>query len=196
MMWKTSRGSHRRAVHFRRSAWRVAIAGASWLTFLVSAVAEWGLNIDLPLTPTAWLVFAVGAIALLVAPRASSSIFQGLRATGPVAIHASPPTGNCSRSVSCGGSFARNDKPVPKLTLRPQVLLDTPSHAPVSPPRPIVSEVRDSRRTLITIFMKTASSRGPPGTTDNHAFVPALQLCAARRASTFAVPSTVKENHT
>ena len=34
----------------------------SWIAFLASAVGEWGLNIDLPLTPSFWLVVAVAAL--------------------------------------------------------------------------------------------------------------------------------------
>src|SRR2546426_987286 len=33
----------------------------SWVGFLVSAVAEWGLEIDFPLTPALWLAMAAVA---------------------------------------------------------------------------------------------------------------------------------------
>jgi hypothetical protein len=45
------------------------LALASWTAFLVSAVAEWGFNFDLPLTPAVWLIvaMAVGGIGLSTA---------------------------------------------------------------------------------------------------------------------------------
>jgi hypothetical protein len=35
----------------------------SWVGFLVSAVAEWGLELDLPLTSTLWLVITTVAFS-------------------------------------------------------------------------------------------------------------------------------------
>ena len=46
------------------------LAWISWITFLVSAVSEWGLNIDLPLTPAVWLVIATFVFFATNAPAA------------------------------------------------------------------------------------------------------------------------------
>lgn len=45
-------------------------AWTSWIPFLVSAVAEWGLDIDLPLTPALWLVMAAAVFFATNAPAA------------------------------------------------------------------------------------------------------------------------------
>ena len=46
-------------------------AGVSWIVFIVSAAGEWGLNVDLPLTPTFWLLVAI-AIFLVPATRGAT----------------------------------------------------------------------------------------------------------------------------
>ncbi len=38
------------------------LAWVSWITFLASAVAEWGLHLDLPLTPVLWLIVATSTL--------------------------------------------------------------------------------------------------------------------------------------
>ena len=50
------------------------LLGASWVTFLVSAVSEWGLNIDLPLTPAVWLAIAISTLMIAIGPVARAAL--------------------------------------------------------------------------------------------------------------------------
>ena len=84
MTFDVSGGSHRKAVHLdaaqavstriaflRRVTWataaRTGITVGSWIGFLISAVSEYGFDVDFPLTPPLWLVTAICLTVIVTA---------------------------------------------------------------------------------------------------------------------------------
>lgn len=54
------------------------LALASWIGLLISAVSEYGFDVDFPLTPPLWLVIAISALLFAAAHAAIGSRIHGI----------------------------------------------------------------------------------------------------------------------
>jgi hypothetical protein len=198
MTFNVSRGSHRQAVHQNATLFlypskekyqiKKFVPVIPWIVFLVSAISEWGLDIDFPLTPPAWLLIAVCAV--MVAAAHATIRGRSRDANQPAAgsysfIHSSSLTdavrpnsiaGNCRATAPVAICHNVNISASEALAL-PILVYRTGGDVPA-----------------LTI-LSPATTRGPPGSVSNFLSVPTSPLCAASRASPFAVEPAIKENH-
>ena len=102
MVIEASHGSQRQAV--RSNATGVPFSlnplkWASWGIFLVSAISEYGFDIDFPLTPTLWLAISVCIILVTCIPRTAigTVVICSIATTAIVALVATRHSDICGR---------------------------------------------------------------------------------------------------
>ena len=174
-------------------------ASVSWFAFLVSALAEWGFDIDLPLTPTLWLAIAVCGVLVTYATRTT---------TGTVAICAIAGTAvvgllSTRHDGVCGGQHHRHHcPPVPHTRLLLQWRAKPGRTKDDTSPRlPIESGIAgcaclsswfsaiqtmtrpecETLRAMVTL--NPATTRGPPRCGEKQAAVPTPPLRVVSRSS-------------
>lgn len=140
------------------------------------------MDIDFPLTLPAWLLIAVCAVMVAAAHAAfcGRSRDANKQATGN---HSSIVASARRSAVLCAATAAT-----------------TPTNIWATRP-PLQTGPGDTRLTAndkipASILLNLSPTRGPPGSGSNFLSVPTPPLCAASRASPFAVEPAAQENHT
>ena len=100
MAVKASHRSQRRAVRSHATGFPFSLSPLTWTSggvFLVSAISEYGFDIDFPLTPTLWLAIAVCAVLITCATRTTTgaSAICAVAMTAVVALLATRHGGAC-----------------------------------------------------------------------------------------------------
>lgn len=135
------------------------IALISWIVSLESAVFEYGLDIDFPLTPLLWLSVAVCALAAAMAyasqnpvgwPGDTTSLCQS---SIPSGNHAAPPIAGLFAHYR-----ARSARRFRSISQQNLSVAHTPGIQPAS--CSIVVNTRDAAPPVI--FFCSATTRGPP----------------------------------
>ena len=117
--FNVSHGSHRNAVRHNatlfpcppREKYQIKkfVSIVPWFVFLVSAVSEYGFDLDFPLTPPVWLVIAVCAVVMATAHVAIGSRIHGI-GKREIGTHLSgdvPSLSGSASSVSAGNKSPR-----------------------------------------------------------------------------------------
>jgi len=145
---KASRGSHRRAVRSHATGFSFSLNPLTWASggvFLISAISEYGFDIDFPLTPTLWLAIAVCAVLVTCVARATTGAFS-LHAIAGTAVIALLATGHgavCSRQHQ-----RRHSPPAPHTRLLQQLRVKR-ARTDNSGPRPPVESGIVGRASLL-----------------------------------------------
>jgi hypothetical protein len=242
LTYNASRGSHRNAVHqhatqvlhpqtalsavgFQRSARRFAgqslrlpgaAAAASWIGFLLSAVSEYGFDLDFPLTPPLWLVIAIITLVAQVfaCPRLADSALPVFARAQTInnRTHGSGQWKTCAywcgsaSSLSDSVSFISNpdasrpSAPVGNCRATPKafgVAIDPAGGISASggPAVQVSGCLTTSEAMQPAIFLHPMTNRGPPRPGDGteslfaRTTVPAPQFRAAPRTSGSDLPS-------
>ena len=155
--------------HLRRWA-----ALGSWIGLLISAVSEYGFDVDFPLTPPVWLMIAVCAAAILTVHTVIGNRPQAKGRRGAAACWSSD-----TQLLSRLASFITNGIKSPRASDRSQSIDQCDFNNQGDHRAPMSSygaTVAASDAMPAFIFLGSATSRGPPWA--GNQIDPARQFCS------------------
>ncbi len=174
-MFDVSGGSHRTAIHQsaalplhlpkEKYQFKKLVSVVSWIGFLVSAVSEYGFDVDFPLTPPVWLAIAVCAVVMAAAHAGIGSRVHGIGKRETVTYLSSDvPSPSDSASFISNGNAGRPTTPVGDCRATAPVAISLDGR--ISASRALALQflvcVAASDTIPSLIFLSPAVTRGPP----------------------------------
>jgi hypothetical protein len=173
------RGSHRKAVHHNATLFpcprreknqiKNLVSVVSWIGFLASAVSEYGLDVDFPLSPALWLAIAFCVMFATVGHAVVSDQIHGIgkRETGTYLSGAVP-------SLSDSVSFINPGHKSPRISDRCRGICQDSCR--VTGDGAIRMNLGDASITAsdampAAIFMSPATTRGPPWASEQSTYL-------------------------